>query len=196
MKLAVGIPSRGLIHSRTIEQVLRNLSLVGKPTAFFITHDLPLPDSFNDITNRFVASDATHLWIVEEDMQFDDTVLSAMVALDEPIVTIDYPVSASINAVSHNNNFMLGGTGCILIAREVFDALTEPYWRCQPRSGTTLAPLPDPFGGWGHHDIDFYVRVQEAGFAITLLDRPGGQWRVIEPGEAEDNAGYHKISLL
>jgi hypothetical protein len=49
------------------------------------------------------------------------------------------------------------GTGCLLVRREVFEAMTPPYFRCGQISADLLA-----------EDLDFCLRAAEAGFPIYL----------------------------
>ena len=72
MKFAVCIPSRGTIHSRTIETVMANVADAERAGHVFcglvLTHDLPIPDCDEVVAQRGMDSGADALWFVEEDV--------------------------------------------------------------------------------------------------------------------------------
>lgn len=184
------MPSRGLIHSRTIEQVLKNVT--GHKVTFFLSHDLPLPDSFNDVVGRALKAPVSHIWLVEDDIKLPPDILSKMLALDKPLVSVDSPMVVNKSTVRRQNGYTLTGTGCMLIKAEVFKALGEPYFRSVARDASTLKVLKVPMR-WGGQDYDFCIRAHDAGFPLMLFDEPAGQYRVTEYGDHENNHGWHKI---
>lgn len=98
-KIAVGLPTRGIIDTLTIESVLKNLE--GKDYILLFTHDLPLPDSRINVTNRFLESDADYLWWVDDDMVIPDGFLDKMlkVANKETVATGAYYMQNGMKSV-------------------------------------------------------------------------------------------------
>ena len=193
--IAVLIPSRGMVHSRTMEHILRNLH--GKQAKFFFTHDLPIPDCFNELVSRALAIGATHLWFVEEDMKLQEGTLSALLATDSDIATIDYPVAEFHPTIKyHGEDAIACGTGCVLIKAEVFTKLGKPYFRTDTiyNVGSYAETKVDPKAGYGKHDIDFGIRARNAGFKIAVVNKPGGQYRLVHLGKSATNQGTHEIT--
>lgn len=189
-KVAIGIPSRGLIHSRTIESVIKNAE--DKTVVWLFSHGLAIPDCFNKLVDDFLKTNATHLWIVEEDMAIPDNLLEKMLAEKDPIVTVDYPVVRSYPTISKNGKYTLGGTGCILIKRKVFETIGKPYFESIARDASTLEPIEGSV--WGGQDMDFYIKAQDKGFSVTVLKSKVGQYYVDEMGVPQTNDGFHKIT--
>lgn len=192
MKIAVCMPSRGLIHSRTIEHVLRETQSAPAQYFYLFTHDKPIPDCFNDLVKRALDHEADYIWFVEEDMKLPEGVLRAMLDRHKPIVTVDYPVGKSNTVKIENNEVVFCGTGCLLVKSEVFKGL-EPYFRADIEYILPdYTPTPSKHG-YGKQDIDFCIRVRELGYKIHLLEKPAGQYRIAELGEAGVNDGCHKV---
>jgi hypothetical protein len=92
MKVAIILPSRGLMFSRTAEEVLANHKSV--PSRLFFAHKRPIPDCFEIPTLEALADeDITHLWYVEDDMALPPNILRTMLDANEMAVTADYPVT-------------------------------------------------------------------------------------------------------
>ena len=189
-KVAIGIPSRGLIHSRTIQSLISNAE--GKTVVWLFAHGLAIPDCFNKLADEFLATNATHLWIVEEDMALPDNILEKMLQEKDPIVTVDYPVVRTYPTISKNGKYTLGGTGCILIKRKVFETIGNPYFRSIARDASTLQPIEGTV--WGGQDMDFYIKAQDAGFKVTVMKSKVGQYYVDAMGVPQTNDGFHKIT--
>lgn len=69
MELAVALPTRGLIHSRTIEAVIQAIEHRGiREYTLVLTHDLPIPDSHETVCKQALATGAEFIWLVEEDV--------------------------------------------------------------------------------------------------------------------------------
>jgi hypothetical protein len=61
IKVAVIIPSRGLMFSKTAEEIVRNTQ--GLPHQKFFSHKLPIPDCFEWPTIKALKDpDITHFW--------------------------------------------------------------------------------------------------------------------------------------
>ena len=180
------IPSRGLIHSRTIEGVLTNTKNIE------VTHNLPIPNCFNWFVNNVMGD----LWFVEEDVLVEPGTLQLLEALNVDIATANYKLPGGIDVVhKHGSGFILGGTGCTLIKRKVFHALkgfrSDTEW-----SADKLESWQHTKKVYGKHDVDFFIRAQMAGFTVGVLDRPVKHLRVKQMGEERTNVGWHDIIEL
>lgn len=192
--IAVCIPSRGLIHSHTIEHVLRNIQ--GKDARIFITHNKPIPVCFNELTKQALQAGADYIWYVEEDMQFADDTLDALLSAGTPVATIDYPVSPKYMVVDRDGDVLNKfGTGCTLVDVTVFDTVGHE-WRSD--IGYMLpdwTPVHEKGKTYGQQDVDFAQRCKRAGVPVSVVGE-GNQYRLISRGEAHTNDGWHDIRTI
>lgn len=191
MKLAVCMPSRGLINSRTISSVLENLKTIDDWSLFF-THDQPIPDCFNTLVSNAFEWGADYIWFVEEDMLIYEDTLSKMIDASKDIVTVDYPVTKTAHAVI-NGKFTYCSTGCTLVKREVLENTGE-------FRDNILYELPDftPIEvkneGYGRHDVDFCIKAQRAGYDIHVIGK-AGQYKLKQLGQSNTNKGTHEFEI-
>lgn len=203
MKVAVIIPSRGLMFSRTAEEIHRNVKDI--PHKFFFAHKRPIPDCFNTPTSAALATDdITHLWFVEDDMIVPDDTLQTMLDMDKAVVTADYPVTKEGRGAilkDKGGDLLVTGTGCLLVKREVFDELRYPYWRTDVRwkfenMGDHIrlqATKNTKNEGYGLHDVNFSLTLKRLGIPIHVIDMKLGQRKLIALGKAGSNNGAHNI---
>lgn len=133
--------------------------------------------------------DATHLFMTEMDMVLPIDVIPKLVALDKPIASGLYflrggegqpclyapaPVTPVLNKYPHTpigifpteTPFKIAkaggcaGLGCVLIKREVFEAIEDPWFDLKEKNPRTLE-------GYGS-DMYFYTKVREAGFEVWV----------------------------
>lgn len=203
MKIAVILPSRGLMFSQTADEILQNLK--GVPHRFFFAHRKPLPDCFEEPVNLALEDpEVTHLWLVEDDMILRPTILREMLDESVAVVTVNYPTTDKGNAavLSVKGQVIYGGTGCVLVKREVFDELKRPYFR------TDIIWIPKNKGDYikfmgmkktehatdyGLHDVNFYMDLYRLGIPVHTLKNPVGQRKLIALGKAGSNNGAHVI---
>lgn len=196
-KLAICLPSRGVVFSKTMEAVTREIRMVDNSflTKLFMTHDKPLPECFNDLTVRAMAWGAEYLWFVEEDMILPDGILVDLLKCDELIVTADYPVIGGHHTAIEYPLVTLTGTGCLLVDREVFEKFDLPYWKSQAYNLSNWQALPTRMS-YGGHDAHFSKLVSDLGYKIKIVERTCGQYRMDTPGQAGENEGTHLIQEL
>lgn len=202
MKIAVILPSRGLIFSRTAEEVLKNVKGIGHK--FYFSHKKPIPECFEAPTLEALKDpEVTHLWFVEDDMILTDNTLGDMLAMNVAVVTANYPTTKKGNAavLSVKGRIIYGGTGCTLVKREVFDELTPPYWR------TDILWKPKNLGdcirfsarkrlkseGYGYHDVNFFMNLFKLEIPVHKLPYTLGQRKLVALGKAGTNQGAHQI---
>src|ERR1700678_811304 len=123
--ICICIPSRGLMHSRTMEDIFTNLQYADQRNVLRMAHGKSQPEAENHITAEGLATDAPWLWYVDDDMQLPRNVLTEMLyaGYKSPVVVAHYPCTAKGNDAVHirNGKFESAGMGCVLVKREVFD---------------------------------------------------------------------------
>jgi hypothetical protein len=208
---AVVTPSRGLVHSRTVEAVMRN---VGKATArgyefrgWFFTHDLPIPRCHERATQKALANGADALWYVEEDVIPPDGALVRLFALQAraAIGAVDYPCDGPpfISYVPHDpidGSVPWAPLGCTLVARAVFEKVARPWFRTDRRFVTRDGSphvIPGRVDEYGGQDAYFFIRARLAGFEILRVpNMVAGHARLRSLGTANENNGAHVIDVF
>lgn len=181
--LAVLLPSRGLVHSRTVEDL--QAALQGYDYHLFLSHGLPIPDAQNYVTHQALKSTADHFLYIEEDMALPPTIVGELFAADADISTADYPVRGNQHTVTYiGGKFAYAGFGCTLVKRQVFDKLKPPYFRTNTEyqiEDDKLIPRPRSGANYGLFDVDFYQRALQAGFHVKVIPRTAGQYFLVRP---------------
>lgn len=199
MRIAVLMPSRGLIFSETIEEVLREAA----PFDFqiFFSHSRPIPECFNEPMEKILEGDFSHVWIVEEDMVLPKGILQELIDLNSPLATMDYPAVEGVMCVKRDGNgkVLYTGTGCLLIDRGVLELVEKPVFDTEhiwDTSGKYLGKRDPREKIYGQHDVQFFMRVKELGLPVAVTDTIGHQRKIIEYGQKEVNDGFHKIKII
>jgi GT2 family glycosyltransferase len=179
-KVFIGIPSKdSKIHARLVETLLPQM----RDHLFAIVAGIsPVAHARNMLVDGFLKTDATHLWMVDDDTIPPKDALEKMLAVDADIVTAVTPIIRENKIVSNiypdvggkplamdtiharaakGERFTVAGAGasCILIKRAVIEKLAHPYF----------AEVWSEDGNFMTEDIFFGNVAQEEGFAITCI---------------------------
>jgi hypothetical protein len=204
-KLAVILPSRGLLFSQTLEELLDEL--YGLNYEIYWAHEKSLPECFNEPTERALADpDVFALLFCEDDMIIPSGILDEMFAKNYPVVALDYPFQQNGDStVLHDPKGYAywTGTGFMLVAKQVLLNMEKPIWR----TDTTFDPFvdKDTIHFWprkltkifyGLHDLRFGLVLYSAGLPVLPMERTAGQRKLAKLGEAHTNKGAHEIYEL
>jgi hypothetical protein len=205
VKIAVILPSRGLLFSETFEELLREL----KPFEYHIyfAHQLPLPDAFNVPLEKALNQPKwTHILFCEDDMAIPRGILKKMVSLEVPATALDYPFKEDGEAtILHDpeGQALYSGTGFLLVMRWILDAMPKPVfttdiaWDSRIK-GKRLVFWPrdvSKIKTYGLHDVNFGLTLWSNGLGI-IPAAPAGQRKLVKLGEPGTNHGQHEIKIL
>lgn len=204
-KLAVIVPSRGLIFSETLEELLGELE--GFNYEIYWAHEKSLPECFNEPTERALADPNVYaLLFAEDDMIIPKGILKDMFAQSYPVVALDYPFQQNGDAtVLHDPKGYAywTGTGFLLVSKQVLLNMERPIWR----TNMTFDPFidKDTIHFWprkldkvyyGLHDLRFGLVLYSAGLPVLPMARTAGQRKLAKLGEKHTNNGAHEINYL
>lgn len=204
-KLAVVLPSRGLMFSETFEELLRELE--GFNYEIFWAHSKTLPECFNEPTERALADqDVFAVLFVEDDMIIPKGILKKMFAAKYPVVALDYPFQQNGDSTCLHDPkgyAFWTGTGFLLASKSVLMQMERPIWR----TDTTFDPFvdTDTIHFWprklnkvfyGLHDLRFGLLLYSAGVPIYPLTDTAGQRKLKSLGKPGVNNGIHEIYEL
>lgn len=203
-KVGIVIPSRGLMFSRTAEEIERETR--GMRRQFYFAHGKPIPECFESPVQRALSDlDNTHVLIVEDDMKMHQNAVWEAFDAGEDVVTYDYPITKRGRGAvfaGKDGKPLFCGTGFMLIKREVFDKLKAPYfrsdisWNIQNDAGRLR--FVGSYNGnsdlvYGLHDVTFGIKLWKAGIPITVLPKTLGQRKLVALGKQGTNDGAHNI---
>ncbi len=219
--VALCMPSRGLIHSRTVDATLAALARASghmDMVGWFMTHDLPIPDCHETLAQQALAAGAEFVWFVEEDMIPPPDALVRLLDIQRQtgagIVTIDYPISeqptqSTVMRKASDGSVFWCGLGCTLITRDVFTRLDRPWFRSKHpgvfirhgaqddwhwQDNPPHAPNVFEYGG---QDIWLCYQALLAGFTIEAVpDVVAGHARLRSWGAKHTNDGAHVVDVL
>lgn len=206
MRLAVVLPSRGLVFSRTMAEVVREARSLGCEWELFMAHSRPIPECFNEPIAEGMEWGATHFWLVEEDMILPPGILAELVASGEPIASADYPVKPGVMCVNRDTDGQVrhSGTGCLLAEREALAGelpFSVDWWYIITDAGKTWTRRRVAESArdrvYGMHDIEFGMGLYRKGRPIHIIATTAGQRRIERPAAEKRNAnGWHDIAEL
>lgn len=201
MITGVVLPSRGLVHSRTVESLITNL--YGRAWGLYMTHDLPIPDCFNVPVEQALKEGVDQIFFVEEDMVFPPNTFQRLMQMDVPVASVDYAdrrTGRSLVLRDKKGEVVLSGMGCLLVKREVFGRLKRPFFKravieLMDDGDIRAREDIDPTTSYGTQDAYFCTKIRQAGYDINLLpDAKIGHLRIDSYGEDVKNDGKHRIT--
>lgn len=196
VNVAFILPSRGLVHSRTIESILINKDVDDE---IFISNDNPIPECFNIPIDLAIRSprNFTHIFIVEEDIVLKDDTLESLLKADVDVAAADYALGDGSRVTSEYAGYKMSGTGCILIKREAMLKLLPFSSKNQYNVANmeVYNELDDEHKTYGMQDIDMWIRAQKAGMSIAIVGEVK-HLKVTQMGEKGKNDGFHIIEEL
>lgn len=202
----VCVCSRGLMMSRTAESVDRNKENMAGLWVTEYTHDDPIPDAQNNVTDKALARNPQWIWYVEEDIVPPFKALNKMVkfSMNEniPVVSAWYGLDGGLHTYEKANDgtLLFSGLGCLLVNVDVFRQLEKPYFstdttwtadlhnakliRCHDR-GLSI--------NYGKQDIHFWGTLFEHGIKSALINIECMHLAVAKYGEPNNNNGVHTM---
>lgn len=193
------------MFSQTLEEVLRELK--GFKHKFFWAHSRPLPECFNEPTDKALADDSIYAVLyIEDDMILPKGILKRMFARNYPVVALDYPFKADGDSTMLHDpagNAIYSGTGCILIAKPILEALPKPIFRTDTAwdtmiKGDTLIFWPRKLTkvAYGLHDVNLGITLFANNIPIKPMFKTAGQRKLVKLGDKNSNNGAHEIKEL
>lgn len=204
-KLAVVVASRGLMFSETFEELLGELKDFDHK--FFWAHGKSLPDCFNEpVEAALKDSEIYAVLICEDDMIIPKGILKRMFARNYPVVALDYPFKNDGDSTMLHDpegNAIYSGTGFILIAKPILEALPKPIFRTDTAwdtmiKGDALVFWPRKLTqvAYGLHDVNLGIILFANSLPIKPLLRTAGQRKLVKLGQSHTNNGAHEIKKL
>lgn len=161
MKLAVILPTKGMMFSQTAEELLDNLE--GYDYDIFFSHR-NMADAASKTLEQALRGSYTHFWFVGEDMILPKCTLIKLLTYQRPGITCDYPTNREGKSIVRQDlegNAVWCGIGCLLLTR---DAISNPNKFIVKVANFTvgrrkLVALGKPGQNNGEHDIELWTKV-------------------------------------
>lgn len=195
----VCVCSRGLVHSRTMEGIDKNMNEVSGDWERVFTHDLPIPEAQNTIVEEARKHNPKWLWFVEEDVVPPDGVLKSLLSetKEHDVVVAKYKLRGG--AWSHyprSGPLLFAGLGCLLVHLKVFDRIGYPYFRTDRQFGFALRPAGRQKQKYGGQDVYFFAMLKKFKIEAKLLDIECQHLYVTKAGDVLNNVGFHDIEAF
>lgn len=190
------IPTRGLVFTETIKGILDGFE--GREYKIYLSHNLPTPDSFNQLVNQALADGCELVFITNDDVVVSREIIDHLMEADKPIACCAVPLLPNFSGYyEKDGEITLCGTSCLLVKREVFEHLDTPYFRTDIRYVTyggeeheVVAQQDNNFGG---EEVYFCRQAQKKGYKIHLVPGMCRHLRLRKLGEHHSNHGLHEI---
>lgn len=199
-KIAVVLPTRGLVYSKTVEELYQELE--GIDHKIFWSHGRPIPDCFEIPTREALKGDYTHLLTVEEDMIIPKGAIKKMLKADKPAVAWDYPVTGDEGGTvlyDGKDTAFFTGCGILLTKMDIVRRMPFPIWRVDIAWNMKHRPGYVEFNiqtqreaDYGQQDIAFGLRLYVNEIPIYVIGETG-QRKLEKRGAGMTNNGVHEI---
>lgn len=174
--IAICLPSRGLVHSRTMQDILTNIRDFTE-VGFYFSHGYDIPESHNIPVEEALQDKPDLIWLCEDDMSYPHDILERMVKADVDLAVCDYPVGVGrLPCIKWKDGELIyAGLGCVLVKPWIFEKLGYPYFRTDVSYQLdTMEPvktnIPTPHG---LHDVDFWVRALKLNPSYSVIGNVG-----------------------
>jgi len=201
-RIAAILPSRGLVFSKTVEEMLRELAPYDHK--IFWSHGRPIPNCFEIPTQEALKDKSyTHLLVIEEDMIIPKGAIKKMLALKKHAVAYDYPVTGSPSGTTlydTPNTAFFTGCGILLVEMDIVRRMPFPIWKVDiawnmklfgDRVEFDIQEHTSEF--YGQQDIAFGLRLYANQIPIYVMPDTTGQRKLIKRGKGMTNQGSHEI---
>lgn len=193
------------MFSETLEELLGELK--GFDYKIFWAHQKSLPQCFNDPTEEALKDpEVFAVLFVEDDMIIPKGILKRMFDRNYPVVALDYPFKNDGDATMLHDpegNAIYSGTGFILIAKAILEALPKPIFRTDTAwdtmiKGETLVFWPRKLSkiAYGLHDVNLGILLFANQIPIKPMHQTAGQRKLVKLGDSFTNQGSHQIKRL
>jgi len=193
------------MFSETLEDLLRELE--GFDHKFFWAHSRPLPECFEEPVEKALADPEIYAVLIgEDDMILPKGILKRMFARSYPVVALDYPFKNDGDSTMLHDpagNAIYSGTGFILIAKAILEALPKPIFRTDTAwdtmiKGDTLVFWPRKLTkvAYGLHDVNLGIILFANNIPIKPMHRTAGQRKLVKLGDPNSNNGAHEIRKI
>jgi GT2 family glycosyltransferase len=190
IKIVAGLPTRGFIFAQSLISLQRN----GVTDVCYVT-GLTIPDCHNEATKQALAKGATHVLLYEEDMEMPDGTIEKMLEVNGNIVVVDYAIGDQGKwhcTYKKDGKILFGGTGCMLVRREVFERMPYPWFENDKTFDIkTWEPL-DVQCEYGGQDVYFCYKARKMGIEIQEVpDWHCKHWRCKNLERVNSNDGRY-----
>lgn len=200
-RLAVVLPSRGLVFSKTVEELYSELD--GLDFKIFWSHGRPIPDCFEIPTQEALKDKSfTHLLTIEEDMIIPKGAIKKMLSKRKEAVAYDYPVTGSPSGTvlyDMDGTAFFTGCGILLVDMNIVRRMVFPIWRVDiawnmklfgDRAEFDIKPHRKDY--YGQQDIAFGLRLYVNNIPLHVIGETG-QRKLVKRGKGMTNQGTHEI---
>lgn len=197
MNIKCVIPTRGLVHAKTLQGLKDN-----GITDIEIISGLPIPQSHNEAVRRTLKDYVEHVLFIEDDVVMPKGTIERMIKLNQSIVVLDYPMPNGYGCVCKAGDEILwAGLGCTLFKQAVFRQMSDPWfetnysYKMDTENGLKLERIENP-NKYGGQDINFFLKARKWGFVASQLEGEAKHLRVKTLERNENNSGGYEIYEL
>lgn len=164
----------------------------GIPAELSIVSNCPWLDAARaDLVAKFLLSNSTHLFFIDDDEEIESVVLKSMIERDAPIVIVPYrkrfpPHDWAVKI--ENKEIIAAGLGCTLIKREVIERMIDDFpeltYEQDGRQQHNLFLHVIDNNELLKEDHAFFHRAAQCGFRITPIEATINHNGIISTWEA------------